>query len=227
VAELEKRKFAVSGEPRRRAARGKNDAAVSVGSEGPELGDEQRRPAETSRAEIDVSEMSPGETSRVGIDVSQVSPVATQSDAIDSSATRANEDASENSRSPAKVDTVKTPRRCQTHVTAPPTEGAAATARYVPAAVRREVYARDGRRCVFVSADGVRCRETRLLELHHVTPHARNGATTADNMALYCRTHNALSAERDFGRAFMARRSGRDLRPPEGAGGWVSGVRER
>jgi hypothetical protein len=70
-----------------------------------------------------------------------------------------------------------------------------------------------------VSADGVRCRETRLLELHHVTPYARNGAATADNLALYCRAHNALAAEHDFGRAFMARHSGRDLPPPERAGG--------
>ncbi|HEY8945272.1 MAG TPA: HNH endonuclease [Polyangiaceae bacterium] len=212
VAELEKRKFAVSGEPRRRGARGKNDAAVSVGSERTELGDEQRRPGETSRAEIDVSE---------------VSPVATQPNVIDSDTTRANEDASGQPRSPAKVDTMKTPHRRPPHGTSPPAECAAVTARYVPAPVRREVYARDGRRCAFVSADGVRCRETRLLELHHVTPHARNGATTADNLALYCRAHNALAAEHDFGRAFMARRSGRDLRPPEGAGGWVSGVRER
>ncbi|HEY8945082.1 MAG TPA: hypothetical protein VIM73_12505, partial [Polyangiaceae bacterium] len=35
VAELEKRKFAVSGETRRRGARGKNDAAVSVGTKEP------------------------------------------------------------------------------------------------------------------------------------------------------------------------------------------------
>ncbi|HEY8945503.1 MAG TPA: HNH endonuclease signature motif containing protein [Polyangiaceae bacterium] len=77
---------------------------------------------------------------------------------------------------------------------------------------------RDGERCAFLSADGVRCRETRLLELHHVTPHARNGPTTADNLVLYCRAHNALAAEQDFGRAFMARRSSRDLRSPEGGG---------
>ncbi|HEY8945614.1 MAG TPA: HNH endonuclease signature motif containing protein [Polyangiaceae bacterium] len=204
VAELEKRKFGVSGsgEPRRRGARGKNDAAVSAESNGPELGDEQRRPGEMSRAEID-SEMSPG---------------ATQPDVIDSGATRANEDASEPPHWPAKVDTMKTPRRSQPHATAAPAAGATVTARYVPAQVRREVYARAGRRCAFVSADGVRCRETRLLELHHVTPHARNGATTADNLALYCRAHNTLAAEHDFGRAFMARRSGRDL-PPECAGG--------
>ncbi|HEY8945264.1 MAG TPA: HNH endonuclease signature motif containing protein, partial [Polyangiaceae bacterium] len=189
VAELEKRKFGVSGEPCRRGVRGKNEAAVSAESKRPELGDEQRRPGETSRAEIDVS---------------QVSPSATQPDFIDRGDTRANEDASEQPRSAAKVDTLKTPRRCQPHGMSPPADDAAVTARYVPARVRREVYPRDGARCAFVSADGVRCRETSLLELHHVTPHARNGATTADNLALYCRAHNALAAEHDFGRAFMA-----------------------
>ncbi|HEY8944140.1 MAG TPA: hypothetical protein VIM73_07755, partial [Polyangiaceae bacterium] len=91
VAELEKRKFGVSGEPRRRGTRGKNDAAVSAESMRPELGDEQRRPGETSRVEIEVSE---------------VSPDATQPDVIDSGVTRANEDASEQPRSPANINTV-------------------------------------------------------------------------------------------------------------------------
>ncbi|HEY8946146.1 MAG TPA: HNH endonuclease, partial [Polyangiaceae bacterium] len=226
VAELEKRKFGVSGESRRRGARGKSEAAVSVGTQGTELGDEQRRPGETNRAEIDVSEVSPG---------------ATHPDFIDSGDTRANGDArnevtrrrgspsppSEQPRSPAEVDTMKTPRRRQPRGTSPHPDGATATTRYVPAPVRREVYARDCARCAFVSADGVRCRETKLLELHHVTPHARHGATTTDNMALYCRAHNALAAEHDFGRAFMARRSGRDLGPPECEGGRILGVRER
>ncbi|HEY8945146.1 MAG TPA: HNH endonuclease signature motif containing protein, partial [Polyangiaceae bacterium] len=145
-------------------------------------------------------------------DVSEVNPFAIQADVIDSGATRANEDTSEQPCSAANIDTVKTRRRCQPRGTSPPADGAAVTARYVPARVRREVYARDGRRCAFVSADGVRCRETRFLEPHHITPHARNGATTADDLALYCRTHNALVAEQDFGRACMTRRSGRDLR---------------
>jgi hypothetical protein len=76
--------------------------------------------------------------------------------------------------------------------------------RYVPRAVVREVYARDGEQCTFVSADGRRCAERSLLEFHHHdTPYARGGAATAANLRMICRAHNGLLAERDFGRRFM------------------------
>jgi 5-methylcytosine-specific restriction endonuclease McrA len=83
--------------------------------------------------------------------------------------------------------------------------------RYVPAAVRREVYQRDGARCTHVDARGLRCAETRYLELHHLLPFARNGAHVASNLALRCSAHNALAAEEDFGRDFVVdrRRPGR------------------
>lgn len=72
------------------------------------------------------------------------------------------------------------------------------TRRHVPAAVRRAVWARDQGRCAFVGADG-RCLETGWLELHHVMPFARGGPTTAENLELRCRAHNAYEAEREFG----------------------------
>jgi len=79
--------------------------------------------------------------------------------------------------------------------------------RYVPRAVLREVYARDGGQCAFVSADWQRCAARGLLEVHHHdTPYALGGAATVDNLRLMCRTHNALHAERDFGRDFMLRK---------------------
>jgi len=40
--------------------------------------------------------------------------------------------------------------------------------RYIPSAFRREVYARDGGKCRFVSKNGTRCRSRRDLEFHHV-----------------------------------------------------------
>jgi len=49
----------------------------------------------------------------------------------------------------------------------------------------------------------IRCRETAFLELHHLDPHARGGSDAAANLTLRCRAHNALAAERDFGRDFM------------------------
>src|SRR5262249_45833549 len=41
--------------------------------------------------------------------------------------------------------------------------------RYVPAAVRDEVWRRDGGSCTFVGTNGRRCGSTYKLELHHVT----------------------------------------------------------
>ena len=75
--------------------------------------------------------------------------------------------------------------------------------RYVPRAVVREVHQRDGGQCTFVSQDGKRCCERGFLERHHSVPYARGGRATADNLKLVCRAHNALFAERDFGRSYM------------------------
>jgi hypothetical protein len=77
--------------------------------------------------------------------------------------------------------------------------------RHIPAEVRRAVSARDEMRCTFVSDDGRRCAETGLLEFHHDHPHALGGPSTVDNIRLLCRAHNALLAERDFGREKIAR----------------------
>ena len=70
--------------------------------------------------------------------------------------------------------------------------------RHVPAAVRREVWARDSGRCTFVGTDG-RCSAREFLELHHIVPYADGGATEATNMTLRCRAHNQHDAEVRFG----------------------------
>ena len=70
--------------------------------------------------------------------------------------------------------------------------------RHVPAAVKRDVWARDAGRCAFVGAAG-RCVERGFLELHHVVPFADGGATNAANLQLRCRVHNAYEAEMWFG----------------------------
>lgn len=71
------------------------------------------------------------------------------------------------------------------------------TTRQIPAAVRREVWKRDGGRCAFVGAHG-RCRETAFLEFHHVQPFAAAGRATVENIALRCRAHNAFEASLFF-----------------------------
>jgi 5-methylcytosine-specific restriction endonuclease McrA len=72
------------------------------------------------------------------------------------------------------------------------------TTRHIPAAVKRAVWERDGGRCTFQGTEG-RCQETGFLEFHHVVPYAAGGETSAENLQLRCRAHNALEAERWFG----------------------------
>jgi 5-methylcytosine-specific restriction endonuclease McrA len=70
--------------------------------------------------------------------------------------------------------------------------------RYIPAAIKRAVWARDGGQCAFVGVHG-RCSERAFLEYHHVVPFADGGLTTVENIQLRCRAHNAYEAERWFG----------------------------
>ena len=66
--------------------------------------------------------------------------------------------------------------------------------RYIPAAIRREVWRRDGGRCAFVGERG-RCVETSRLEFHHLVPFADDGETSVANLALRCRAHNGHEGE--------------------------------
>ena len=81
----------------------------------------------------------------------------------------------------------------------PRTSGpATAGSRHIPAAVRREVWKRDGGQCAFVGTQG-RCLERGFLEFHHLEPYAVGGPADVWNVALRCRAHNIHEAERYFG----------------------------
>jgi hypothetical protein len=109
-----------------------------------------------------------------------------------------------------KKGAVKSPR--------PPRE-TGKRSRLVPAQVRREVYARDGEQCSFVSADGRRCSEKGWLELDHIRPYGKGGSTVTGSVRVLCRMHNQFEAERAYGRERMERARGeppaRDLAPCE------------
>ena len=79
--------------------------------------------------------------------------------------------------------------------------------RHVPAAVRRAVSERDGRRCRYVDALGRRCSEERRLELHHRLPFGMGGDHSPANLSLLCPSHNRYLAERDYGQAAIRPRS--------------------
>jgi hypothetical protein len=80
--------------------------------------------------------------------------------------------------------------------------------RHVPAAVSRQVWARDGERCAFVGPGGVRCQETKYLELHHTVPWALCRRSSPEILSVRCRAHNQYEAELVFGeRAIRTTRS--------------------
>ena len=76
-----------------------------------------------------------------------------------------------------------------------------APSRHIPAAVKREVYERDGGQCAFVDERGRRCSCTDpgKIEYHHLEPYAMGGDHRPECIALRCRTHNQHQAELDFG----------------------------
>lgn len=60
--------------------------------------------------------------------------------------------------------------------------------RYVPDEVRREVWYRDGGRCVICGSDS-------YLELDHIIPWSKGGATSVDNLQLLCRKCNSEKSD--------------------------------
>ncbi len=79
------------------------------------------------------------------------------------------------------------------------------SSRYIPAAVRRAVWERDGGRCRYADKHGRRCQERDQLEFHHRHAFGLGGEHSVQNIRLMCRAHNAHLAECDYGRKPMAR----------------------
>jgi hypothetical protein len=77
-----------------------------------------------------------------------------------------------------------------------------ARTRFIPAAVRREVFHRAGGQCQHLqeTPNGpVRCPSGHALEVHHVHLFAKGGENTLENLELRCRVHNEAQARWDFG----------------------------
>lgn len=90
-----------------------------------------------------------------------------------------------------------------------PAELTAERSRYIPAAIRRAVWKRDGGRCAHVDAKGRRCSATRFLEFHHVHNWARGAEHDEAEIQIRCRAHNQYQARLDYGAAFMESRRNR------------------
>ena len=72
-----------------------------------------------------------------------------------------------------------------------PTAKPRATGRAIPAAVRRQVWQRDGGRCSYLDRrTGRRCNSRHLIEIDHVVPYAQGGGADPGNLRLLCHAHH-------------------------------------
>ena len=107
------------------------------------------------------------------------------------------------SRGDAKLQTAP-PGGVESRATLP--GGVKRTRRRIKVAVRREVVARDGGQCSFVSNGGRRCGARAWLEFDHVRPWARRGGDGTENLRLLCGAHNRWHARQCFGALHVAAR---------------------
>jgi 5-methylcytosine-specific restriction endonuclease McrA len=77
---------------------------------------------------------------------------------------------------------------------------------HIPAATRREVFARDGEQCTYVDSEGRRCECRTRVELDHIQPRALGGGDDASNLRPRCRAHNLHAAQETFGKEQVAAR---------------------
>jgi hypothetical protein len=87
----------------------------------------------------------------------------------------------------------------------PPPPSPRPGSRYIPASVRRAVWARDEGKCQFKLESGAICGGTRRIEYHHTDPFAQGGETTVEKLQLRCRPHNIAEARVVFGDDWMDR----------------------
>ena len=80
-----------------------------------------------------------------------------------------------------------------------PKKGKPAATRHIPAAVRREVWERDGGSCTYQDASGRRCGSTHHVQFDHVRDWGKGGGHSAENLRLFCRAHNLAKARRVWG----------------------------
>lgn len=76
----------------------------------------------------------------------------------------------------------------------------------IPAAMKREVWRRDGGCCSYKDPkSGRRCESRFALQIDHIEPVGKGGITALNNLRLLCRGHNILAAVNAYGTGHMSR----------------------
>jgi hypothetical protein len=189
-----------SSRARRSEARGEIAAATSVlevsVSVKPELPDATRIDGATSILEVGAAAVEP--------ELADATHIDTATSILEVEATAA----AEPEPTVAATSILEVSANEDAATFAPPAIGPlrrALESRYIPVAVRREVFERDEGCCAFVAPDGRRCRSTHQLQFHHRVPFGRGGPPDAENLTLYCALHNRYQACLDYGAAHMER----------------------
>ena len=87
--------------------------------------------------------------------------------------------------------------------------------RSIPAAVRDEVWQRDGGMCQYRDTKtGRKCGSRHAVQVDHVIPVAMGGTNDASNLRLLCRQHNAFAARQIFGDRLIDSKLSRQHRDP-------------
>ena len=87
------------------------------------------------------------------------------------------------------TSTAQTRPGCDGH--AAPAPKSRASGRAIPAAVKREIWQRDGGRCRYVDPHtGRRCTSRHLLQIDHVLPYGLGGGSDPGNLRLLCHAHH-------------------------------------
>ena len=82
------------------------------------------------------------------------------------------------------------------------------TSRYIPAEVKRRVWARDKSCCSYVNPQtGRKCNSRRFLHIDHILPFALGGKATANNLRLLCAGHNQFRARQTFKNASICKKN--------------------
>jgi 5-methylcytosine-specific restriction endonuclease McrA len=66
---------------------------------------------------------------------------------------------------------------------------------YISQNIKVQLLSRAQEQCEFHTADGKRCESKHFLEIDHIVPLARGGSNEFQNLRIYCRAHNQLSAK--------------------------------
>lgn len=119
---------------------------------------------------------------------SHINPNATYAELIDIMANKLLKNKTAPVKSPCR------PTNQRSNATPP---GGVVASRYIPSALKHQIYIRDKGCCSYVdSRTKRRCESRYQLELDHKFPYALEGDHTPENLRLVCRNHNQFYANR-------------------------------